>query len=124
MPKTTRTRTPKYDPKADARQRWPHWYIAAIDLPELGEDFDLENQIIAIEPVPTARHAYAHALAHLDLGHHETPGRNFAAEQCDDADALALVRLNDFTLPILFQHPAFDEPTFDGPPTLIMKGMR
>jgi hypothetical protein len=92
---TMRVVATSYDPKADAERRWPHWHIAAIDLPGLGEDADLEQQIIAIEPVPTSRHAIAHALAHLDLGHHETPGREFTAEECDDADALAVLRLDE-----------------------------
>ena len=104
-----------YNPHDDATDRWSGWRIYLTDMHGLGELCDPKAQLVVIEPEPSAEHAVAHAVAHLDLEHHLTPGA-FTDQECDDADDLALLRLDEFEFD-------GDAVPFDGPPTLIMKGL-
>lgn len=80
----------QYAPAMDALLRWPRWQIQLADLD--GELCDPEARLFVISPAPTAQRAVAHAVAHLDLGHHLKSG-GFDDDDCDAADRLARGRL-------------------------------
>jgi hypothetical protein len=83
----------KYNPLADAARRWPNWLLAATALNGLAEIISAEGKLILLDVAqwPDAETAFAHALAHLDLGHHTMP-----ADPAHEAEAdwLASIRLD------------------------------
>jgi hypothetical protein len=89
----------------------PQWRVILADVD--GEFCDPDLKLFRIKPAPTPERAITHALAHLDLGHHETPGDEFTEQECVDADDLAQLWLDDVNVTALEGHPAHD-----GPPTL------
>ncbi len=89
----------------------PQWRVILADID--GEMCDPDLRVFQIKPSPTPERAIAHALAHLDLGHHLTEGDEFTEQQCSDADDIAQLWLDEFNVTTLEGLPAQD-----GPPTL------
>lgn len=86
-----------YDPATDAAQRYPDWVIRTADLGGvIPEVMSRSRRVILIEHRQSAavrRCSLAHAIAHLDLGHHETIAGWFENREESDADDLASRRL-------------------------------
>jgi hypothetical protein len=91
------TRPLTYDPAADAAERYPDWVIRTADLGGvIPEVMSRSRRVILIEGRQNAavrRCSLAHAIAHLDLGHHETLAGWFENREEADADDLAARRL-------------------------------
>src|SRR5436190_20836659 len=75
------------------RAMMPQWRVILADVD--GEFCNPDLKLFHINPTPTPERALAHALAHLDLGHHLTDGGEFAEQECSDADDMAQPRLDD-----------------------------
>jgi hypothetical protein len=86
-----------YDPEQDAAERYPDWMIIAAGTQDgTGELLDHDMHVWLVDPKYVGdRQAMAHAIAHLDLGHHETDAAELTDQQCSDADGLALLRLDE-----------------------------
>jgi Zn-dependent peptidase ImmA (M78 family) len=86
-----------YDPAADAADRYPDWIIRTADLGGvIPEVLSRSRRVILIEHAHTEaqrRCSLAHALAHLDLGHTDTPDGWFERREEVEADDLAARRL-------------------------------
>ena len=86
-----------YDPDADAAQRYPDWVIRTADLGGIiPEVLSTARRVILIEERQSPavrRSSLAHAIAHLDLGHHRTLAGWFENREEADADELAARRL-------------------------------
>lgn len=86
-----------YDPVADAATRYPDWIVRTADLGGvIPEVLSRARQVILLEREHTEaqqRCSLAHALAHLDLGHAETPSGWFENREEVEADDLAGRRL-------------------------------
>lgn len=85
-----------YDPGADAAQRYPDWVIRHRPLGGIPEVLSARRKVILInrDATPAERRcSLAHAVAHLDLMHDQTPGGIFVAYQERDANLLAAGRL-------------------------------
>lgn len=87
----------RYDPGADAARRYPGWVIRHRSLGGLiPEVLCPVRRVILIDSGqsrPERRCSLAHAVAHLDLGHQQTPLGHFERRQERDADQLAARRL-------------------------------
>jgi hypothetical protein len=90
----------------------PQWDIVLAEID--GEFCDPENYRFVIAPTPSPERAIAHALAHLDLAHHESQADEFTEQECVDADDLAQLWLDEFNVTTLDGLPSHD-----GPPTVI-----
>ena len=66
--KTTRT-IGRYNPFLDAVRRHPRWTIKQVELHGIGEVFDVRVGVILVDIRHGRPQAWAHAIAHLDLGH-------------------------------------------------------
>lgn len=89
-------KTDKYDAAKDLAERWPGWIVHLKDLAGVPEVIccDERKLLLDVGAWPEGEaYAVAHALAHLDLGHHERYG-TFTAEHEAEADWLAQVRLD------------------------------
>jgi Zn-dependent peptidase ImmA (M78 family) len=86
-----------YDPVADAAARYPDWIIRTVDLGGvIPEVLSHTRRVILLEQAhdpAQRRSSLAHALAHLDLGHTETPGGWFEQREEVEAEDLAARRL-------------------------------
>lgn len=86
-----------YNPGRDAAARYPEWVIRHRPLPDgVPEVMSRRRKVILINSGLTwveKRCSLAHAVAHLDLGHHEIPGGLFTDHQERDANLLAAGRL-------------------------------
>ncbi|WP_183407210.1 ImmA/IrrE family metallo-endopeptidase [Nocardioides marmorisolisilvae] len=86
-----------YDPAADAAARYPDWVICSVDLGGvIPEVLSRSRRVILLErdhPPAQRRSSLAHALAHLDLGHAETPSGWFEQREEVEAEDLAARRL-------------------------------
>lgn len=87
----------RYDPAEDALLRYPDWVIREVDLGGIiPEVMSPSRRVILLEHRHNAavrRCSLAHAIAHLDLGHHETLGGWFEKREEAQADELAARRL-------------------------------
>ncbi|MFL6171978.1 MAG: ImmA/IrrE family metallo-endopeptidase [Marmoricola sp.] len=90
-----------YDPAADAAARYPDWVISAADLGGvIPEVLSRSRRVILLERSHSSaqrRSSLAHALAHLDLGHAETPNGWFEQREEVEAEDLAGRRLIPLT---------------------------
>jgi Zn-dependent peptidase ImmA (M78 family) len=86
---------------ADAADRYPDWIVRTADLGGvIPEVLSRARRVILLEREhsPAQRRcSLAHALAHLDLGHAETPGGWFEHREEVEADDLACRRLIPLT---------------------------
>lgn len=86
-----------YDPAEDALLRYPDWVIAEADLGGIiPEVMSPSRKVILLEHRHNAavrRCSLAHAIAHLDLGHHHTLAGWFEKREEAQADDLAARRL-------------------------------
>ena len=86
-----------YDPAADAAARYPDWVVRTADLGGLiPEVLSRSRRVILLEGAHSPaqqRSSLAHALAHLDLGHAETPSGWFEQREEIEAESLAARRL-------------------------------
>lgn len=85
-----------YEPGRDAAERYPDWVIRHRPLGGIPEVLSARRKVILINSSTTwaeKRCSLAHAVAHLDLGHHENPGGVFSRDQERDANLLAAGRL-------------------------------
>lgn len=86
-----------YDPVADALERYPDWVIREVDLGGvIPEVMSPARKVILLEHRHNAavrRCSLAHAIAHLDLGHHRTLAGWFEKREEAHADDLAARRL-------------------------------
>lgn len=86
-----------YDPAADAAARYPDWVVSSADLGGvIPEVLSRSRRVILLERNQTPaqrRSSLAHAVAHLDLGHAETPGGWFEQREEVEAESLAAQRL-------------------------------
>lgn len=91
------TQTLRYDPAADAAERFPDWVISHTDLGGvIPEVMSPSRKVILIEKSHSAvvqRCSLAHAIAHIDLGHGWTLPGWFENKEEADADDLASRRL-------------------------------
>jgi len=82
---------------ADAAARYPDWVIRDADLGGvIPEVLSRSRRVILLErehPPAQRRSSLAHALAHLDLGHAETPSGWFEQREEIEAESLAARRL-------------------------------
>jgi len=87
----------RYDPAADAAARYPEWVVSTADLGGIiPEVLSRSRRVILLErehPPAQRRSSLAHALAHLDLGHAQTPGGWFERREEVEAEDLASRRL-------------------------------
>lgn len=87
----------RYEPGRDAAERFPGWLIRHRPLPEgLREVLCPQRRVIVIDAGdswPAKRCSLAHAIAHLDLGHAEIPGRIFDRDHERHANQMAARRL-------------------------------
>lgn len=82
-----------YDPRHDARDRYPDWVIEHVDLRGLPEVMYPHGRVILVHDDGGDRAVgVAHAVAHLDLGH-VTRGGLITDDQETAAVALAERRL-------------------------------
>lgn len=91
-----------YDPVTDAAARYPDWVIRNADLGGvIPEVMSRSRRVILLEQThgrAARRSSLAHALAHLDLGHHDTLAgwfENREEAEADDLAARRLIRLED-----------------------------
>ena len=82
----------KYDPRNDARGRYPDWIIEHVDLWGLTEVMCPSRRVILLHDGGDRSVGVAHAVAHLDLGH-VTRGGLITDDQETAAVALAERRL-------------------------------
>lgn len=86
-----------YDPGADAAERYPDWVIRRRPLGwGLTEVLCKRSRVILLEAGTTTaqrRCCLAHAIAHLDLGHHAGSRDRYDRRQEAEADQLAARRL-------------------------------
>ncbi len=86
-----------YDPGRDAAERYPDWVIRHRPLPDgIPEVISRRSKVILINKAAgwaEKRCSIAHAVAHLDLGHHEVHGGVFTKQHERDANLLAAGRL-------------------------------
>lgn len=84
-----------HDPCLELASRWPGWQINPRQLDGIPEVWSASRRMVLIDQGWYDRDpalAMAHALAHLDLGHHlRMP---LSAQDEADADGLAMVRLD------------------------------
>jgi hypothetical protein len=89
--------TVRYEPGADAASRYPDWVIRHRPLSHgIPEVLCRRRKVILIasgSSWPEKRCSLAHAVAHLDLGHHEIPGGIFDTGNEAAASHLAARRL-------------------------------
>lgn len=85
-----------YDPEQDLAQKHPQWSVRLSSLHGMGEIVDIAKRLILIDSSSRGDdYAYAHAVAHLDLGHiTRAANGEFTAQQEADAHWLALIRLD------------------------------
>jgi hypothetical protein len=87
----------KYDPAADLAARYPDWVVRHACLGwGIHEVLSRPAKVILLEATDSPaqrRCSLAHAVAHLDRGHHAVPLRFFDARQELDAQDLAARRL-------------------------------
>jgi len=99
----------------DMAARWPEWDVMQTpDLPARGEEFHIRSNLILVGVQATEdgrEWAVAHAVAHLDLGHHLEGVPVFTAEQEADADYCATMRLD----------VEWDDILLDGEPTVNLR---
>lgn len=86
----------RYDPMSDLAERHSTWTVRTTPLHGLGEVVDTRRHLILIDAARYGRpYAFAHAVAHLDLGHVTScSGGAFTAQQESDAHWLASMRLD------------------------------
>lgn len=85
----------RHDPHAEMAERWPDWTVRPTALHGIDEVVAPASRLILLDATrATWDWAVAHALAHLDLGHHEDGRGAFTFEQEQDADWLARLRLD------------------------------
>jgi hypothetical protein len=86
-----------YEPGADAARRYPDWVIRHRPLSHgIPEAMCPRRRVILISSGsswPEKRCSLAHAVAHLDLGHHLTPSSMFDRRNEEAANQLAARRL-------------------------------
>jgi hypothetical protein len=86
-----------YDPDADVAARFPDWIVASVDLGGvIPEVLSPARRVILLERTldrAARRSSLAHAVAHLDLGHHRTLAGWFENREEAAADELAARRL-------------------------------
>lgn len=86
-----------YDPAADLAARYPDWVVRRVHLGwGIHEVLSRPAGVILLEcsDSPAQRRcSLAHAVAHLDRGHHAVPSGFFDARQEVDAHELAARRL-------------------------------
>jgi len=91
------SRALRYEPGADAADRYPDWVIRHRPLTHgIPEVLCRRRQVILIasgSTWPEKRCSLAHAVAHLDLGHHEISTGFFDARYEAAANQLAARRL-------------------------------
>lgn len=86
-----------YDPVADAAEKWPEWRFIRSNTGGIPELICPGRRVVLLDADWCERDeagAFAHALAHLDLGHHESASGRFSTEDEKHANWLAKVRLD------------------------------
>lgn len=83
----------KYDGLLDAANRWAGWTIKPAPLDGIKEVISPAKKLILFDESRDPCEATAHAVAHLDLRHHEDAGW-MCEEQEAQADWLAQVRID------------------------------
>jgi hypothetical protein len=85
-----------YDPRADAAFKWAGWrFVPTMLMGVTRELISVRMQIVLLDQTWFEQDmdaAVAHAVAHLDLGHHR--GGVFTPDQESAADWLARLRLD------------------------------
>ena len=88
----------KYNPFIDAQLRWERWTFAFRLIRNGNELIDADTQTIWLDPRVWDRTrkvlGVAHAIAHLDLGHHKLKLDHFTDQHECDAIELALLNLD------------------------------
>jgi hypothetical protein len=87
----------RYDPIADLQARWPDWSFECKSLHGHGEVIYCGKKLIELDSEIFDRDwrlALTHAIAHLDLGHHERLGAAMFEDECEAADVYAELLLD------------------------------